>query len=63
MKWRHLGHSHFLSRVVSLFTVVAEMNVSSPEEMANPQGTNVLAVERHGVPEDFVSFRTLCGVQ
>ena len=33
------------------------------EEMANPQGTKVFAVERPRLPEDFVSFPALCGVQ
>ena len=32
-------------------------------EMANPQGIKVFAVERPGLPEDFVSFPALCGVQ
>ena len=40
-----------------------EMEVSSEEEMANPQGRKVFAVERPGLPEDFVSFPALCGVQ
>ena len=31
--------------------------------MANPQGMKVLAVERPGLPEDFVSLPALCGVQ
>ena len=31
--------------------------------MANPQGLKVFAVERHGLPEDFVYFPALCGVQ
>ena len=42
---------------------MAEMEVSPQEEMANPQGIEVFAVERHGLPEDFVSFPALCGVQ
>ena len=42
---------------------MAEMEVSPEEEMANPQGMKVFAVERHGLAEDFVSFRALCGVQ
>ena len=42
---------------------MAEMEVSPQEEMANPQGIEVLAVERSGLPEDFVSFPDLCGVQ
>ena len=35
---------------------MAEMEVSPQEEMANPQ---VFAVERPGLPEDFVSFPAL----
>ena len=42
---------------------MAKMEISPQEEMANPQGTKVFAVERHGLPEDFVSFPALCGVQ
>ena len=49
-----------LSRAVA---VMAEMEVSSKEEMTNPQGIKVFAVERHGLPEDFVYFPALCGVQ
>ena len=41
---------------------MAEMEVSPQEEMANPQGMKVFAVERSGLPEDFVSFPALCGV-
>ena len=48
------------SRVVA---VMAEMGVSPQEEMANRQGMKVFAVERPGLPEDFVSFPALCGVQ
>ena len=59
MKWRHLGQQPF-SKVV---TVMAEIEVSPQEEMANPQGMKVFAVERPGLPEDFVSFPALCGVQ
>ena len=33
------------------------------EEMANPQGIKVFIIERPGLPEDFVSFPALCGVQ
>ena len=42
---------------------MAEMEVSSQEEMADPQGMKVFAVERPGLPEDFVYFPALCGVQ
>ena len=42
---------------------MAEMEVSPQEEMANPQGMKVFAVERHELPEDFVPLPALCGVQ
>ena len=42
---------------------MAEMEVSSQEGMANPQGMKMFGVERFGVPEAFVSFCALCGVQ
>ena len=42
---------------------MAEMEVSPQREIANPQGMKVFAVERPGLPEDFVSFPALCGVQ
>ena len=42
---------------------MAEMEVSPQEEMANPQGMKVFAVERPGLPEDFVSFPALCEAQ
>ena len=52
MKWRYLGHF-----------AMAEMEVSPQEEMANPEGMKVFAVERPGFSEDFVYFPALCGVQ
>ena len=42
---------------------MAEMEVSPQDELANPQGMKVFAVERHGLLEDFVSFPALSGVQ
>ena len=60
MKWRYLGHLLLLSKAVA---AMAEMEVSTQEEMANAQGMKVSAVERPGLPEDFVSFPALCGVQ
>ena len=42
-------------------TGLAEMK-ASPQEMANLQKMKVFAVEIHGLPEDFVSFRALCGM-
>ena len=60
MKWRYLGHLQLLSRAVA---VMAEMEVIPREEMANPQETKLFAVERPGLPEDFLSFPALCEVQ
>ena len=60
MKWRYLGRLQLLSKAVA---VMAEMEVSPQEEMANPQGMKVFAVERPGLHEGFVSFPALCGVQ
>ena len=60
MKWRYLGYLQLLSKAVA---AVAEMEVSLQEKMANPQGMKVFAVERPGLPKDFVSFPALCGVQ
>ena len=42
---------------------MAEMEVSPKEERANPQGMKAFAVERPEIPEDFVYFPALCGVQ
>ena len=60
MKWRYLGHLQLLSKTVA---AMAEMEVSPQEEMANLQGLKVFAIERPGLPEDFVYFPALCGVQ
>ena len=60
MKWRYLGYLQLLSKAVA---AMAEMEVSPQEEMANPQGMKVFAAERPGLPEDFVHFPALCGVQ
>ena len=60
IKWRHSGHLQLFSRVV---VVMAEIEVSPHEEVANPQEMKVFAVERPGLPEDFVSFPSPCGVQ
>ena len=42
---------------------MAEVGVSPQDVVANPQGMKVFAVERHRLPEDFVSFCALFGVQ
>ena len=60
MKWRYLEHLQLLSKAVA---AMAEMEVSPQEEMANPEGIKVFAVERPGLSEDFVYFPALCGVQ
>ena len=60
MKWRYLGHLQLLSRAIA---VMPEIEVSPKEEMTNPQGMKIFAVERHGLPENFVSFPALCGAQ
>ena len=57
IKWRYLSYLQLLSKAVA---AVAEMEVSPQEEMANPQGMKVFAVEGPGRPEDFVSFPALC---
>ena len=40
---------------------MADMEVR-PQEMANPQGMEVFAVERPGLPKNPVYFPALCGV-
>ena len=60
MKWRYSGHLQLLSRAI---VVKAEMEVDPQEKMANLQGMKVFAVESRELPEDFVSFHALCGVQ
>ena len=60
MKWRYLGQLQLLARAVA---GMAEMEVSPQEKMANPQGIKVFAVEKPGIPEQFVFFPALCGVQ
>ena len=43
--------------------MVTQRGVYPLDERANPPGLKVLAIERHGFLEDFVSFRTLYSVQ
>ena len=38
---------------------MTEMEVSPLEDMTNPQIMEMFAVERHGLPEDCVSFPAL----
>ena len=49
--------------LIKAVAVMAEMGVSPQEQMSNPQGMKVFAVERHGLSEVFGSFPALCGVQ
>ena len=63
MQWRHLGHLQLLSGALSPLTPVAQRGVCPRDEMANPPRIKVFTVERHGLLEDFVFFRTLSGVQ
>ena len=60
MKWRYLGHLQLLSKAVA---AMAEMEVSPQEEMAKPPGMKVFGVERPGLPEDFMYYPALFGVQ
>ena len=60
IKWRYLGHLRLLLKAVA---IRAEVEINSQEEMANPQGTKLFDVERHGLPEDFVYCPAMCGVQ
>ena len=46
MKWRYLDHLQLLSKTVA---AMAEMEVNPQEEMANPQGMKVYAVEKPGL--------------
>ena len=57
------GQFNLSSRAVPPFTVVAEMDVSPQDEMANPQGMQVFAHQRHGLSETLCIFRALRGVQ
>ena len=45
-KMRHLGHLKVLSKAVLPLTVVAQREACPRDEMANPPGTQVFAVER-----------------
>ena len=55
-----MSHLQPLSKAV---TAMAEMEVSAQVEMDDPQAIKVFAVERPGLPEDFMYFPALCGVQ
>ena len=44
-------------------TIIAKNEVCPRDEIADPPGTAVLPIDRHGFDEGLVPFRTLCGVQ
>ena len=48
---------------VALKTGMAKMEVSPQEQITNPKYMVVSAGETHGLHGDFVSFRSMCGVQ
>ena len=52
-----------LSKAKHSLTAMDQREVCSRDEIADPPGTAVLPMDRHGFAEDFVSFRTLCSVQ
>ena len=52
-----------MSKAKHSFTVMAKKKVCPRDEIADPPGTAVLHIDRHGFAEGVVSFRTLCGVQ
>ena len=53
----------FAALIKGCVAAMAEMEVSPQEKMANPPGMKVFTDERPGLPEDFVSFSALRGVQ
>ena len=63
IKWRHSGHIQLVSRAKHSLTVMAQKEVCLQDEIADPPGTTVVHIDRHGFAEGFVSFRTLCGVR
>ena len=52
-----------MSKAKHSLTAMAKKEVCPRDEIADPPGTAVLPMDRHGLAEGFVSFRTLCGVQ
>ena len=52
-----------LSKAKHSLPAMAQKEVFPPDEIADPPGTAVLPIDRHGFAEGFVFFRKLCGVQ
>ena len=63
MKWRYLGNLPLLSKAKHSLTAIARKEVCPRDEIADPQNTAVLSIDRHGFAEGLVPFRTLCGMQ
>ena len=52
-----------LSKAKHSLTAMAKKEVCPRDDIADPPGTAVLPIGKHGFTEGLVSFRTLCGVQ
>ena len=59
---RYLGHTQLLSMAKLSLSAKAQTEVYPRDEIADPPGTAVLTIDRHGFAEGFVSFRTHCVV-
>ena len=59
MKWRYLGHLRRFLKAKHSLTAMAKKKVCPRDEIADPPGTAVLAIGRHGFAEGLVSFRRL----
>ena len=47
----------------TFFDTDGSQDVCPRDEIVDPPGPTVLRIDRHGVAEGFMHFRTLCGVQ
>ena len=63
MKWHYLGHLQLLSKAKHSLTAMAKKEVCPRDEIADPPGMAVLAIDIDGFDKGLVSSRTLCGVQ
>ena len=63
IKWRYLGPLQLLSEAKHSLAAMAKEEVCPQDDIADPPGTAVLPIGRHGFAEGLVCFRTLCGVQ
>ena len=51
------------SKAKHSLTAMAQKEVCPRDEIADPPGTAMLPIDKHGFAGGLVSFRTLCGVQ